>query len=136
MARQEDELLTVAEAARLLRVTPHTIYRWISAGRLPAVRYSTRTIRIRPSELGLTSPPAAHDPSSVYRPTPSTTPSPDEDEEREEIKRLMEEYRMRRDRPRPADAPPRGSWEALRQTIGIISKEEGEELYRLVMEDR
>jgi len=40
MVELKDELLTVAEAATLLKVTPHTIYRWIANGRLPAVRYA------------------------------------------------------------------------------------------------
>ncbi|MCC6629350.1 MAG: helix-turn-helix domain-containing protein [Chloroflexi bacterium] len=40
------ELLTVDEAARLLKVTPTTIRRHINAGRLPAVRVG-RSVRIR-----------------------------------------------------------------------------------------
>ncbi len=33
-----DQLLRVAEAARILRVKPGTIRRWIAQGRLPATR--------------------------------------------------------------------------------------------------
>jgi len=56
MVQLEDELLTVAEAAELLKVTRHTIYRWIAEGRLPAVRYSPRVLRIRSEDLaGLSS---------------------------------------------------------------------------------
>ena len=51
MVELKDELLTVAEAAALLKVTPHTVYRWIAAGRLPAVRYSRRVVRVRLSDL-------------------------------------------------------------------------------------
>jgi excisionase family DNA binding protein len=35
MARK---LLTVQEAAEILRVTPNTVYRWTKRGRLPVVR--------------------------------------------------------------------------------------------------
>jgi excisionase family DNA binding protein len=51
MLDTKDELLTVAEAARLLKVTPHTIYRWIGQGRLRALRYSRRVLRVRRSDL-------------------------------------------------------------------------------------
>lgn len=34
-----EELLTVREAAAALRVSKPTIYRWIAAGDLPAIRY-------------------------------------------------------------------------------------------------
>ncbi len=51
MVQLEDELLTVAEAAKLLKVTRHTLYRWIAEGRLPAVRHSRRVIRLRRKDL-------------------------------------------------------------------------------------
>jgi excisionase family DNA binding protein len=51
MVQTADELLTVKEAARLLKVSPYTVYRWISAGRLNAVRYSPRVLRLRRSDL-------------------------------------------------------------------------------------
>src|SRR6266496_527379 len=51
MVELRDELLTVAEAAEIVKVTPHTIYRWIAVGRLPARRYSRRTLRVRRKDL-------------------------------------------------------------------------------------
>jgi excisionase family DNA binding protein len=51
MVQLDDELLTVAEAAKLLKVTRHTIYRWVAEGRLPAVRYSPRVLRLRREDL-------------------------------------------------------------------------------------
>jgi len=51
MVEIKDELLTVAEAAARLKVTRHTVYRWIAEGRLPAVRYSARVLRLRASDL-------------------------------------------------------------------------------------
>ncbi len=47
----EDELLTAAEAAALLKVTPHTVYRWIALGKLASVRYSRKVLRIRRGDL-------------------------------------------------------------------------------------
>lgn len=48
---QDNDLLSVAEAARLLRVSPATIKRWLKDGRLPAYHLGPRYIRIRRSEL-------------------------------------------------------------------------------------
>ena len=132
---QEDELLTVAEAARLLRVTPHTIYRWISAGRLPAVRYSRRVLRIPRGELASLSRGAVQEARAPYEGASGLAGGIDE-EEQQEIERFFKRYEELRDRPRPAGAPPKGSVEALFQHFGAISKEAGEELYRLIMEDR
>jgi len=96
MVRLEDELLTVAEAAALLKVTRHTIYRWITEGRLPAVRYSRRVLRLR----------------------------------REDLAELAQEKGETR-----VEQPE--SWaERLAPFMGIITKEEGELLRRIIMEDR
>jgi excisionase family DNA binding protein len=51
MAELKDDLLTVAETAARLKVTRHTIYRWIAEGRLPAMRYSARMLRLRRQDL-------------------------------------------------------------------------------------
>lgn len=53
---------TVADAARLLDVSPSTIWRWIKAGRLPAARVGPRTIRIRQEDLDALIRPAASPP--------------------------------------------------------------------------
>src|SRR5438552_9603057 len=108
MARQEDELLTVAEAARLLRVTPHTIYRWISAGRLPAVRYSRRVLRIPRGELASLSLGAVREARAPYEVASGLAGGA---KEPEEIKRFFRRYERLRDRPRPPNEPPRGSWD-------------------------
>ena len=44
-------LLTVAEAARLLRIRPDTLYHWVSQGRIPCVRLSARCLRFKQDEL-------------------------------------------------------------------------------------
>lgn len=47
----DDELLTVEEAAELVKVHPNTIRNAIRDGRLPAIRLGARIIRIRKAEL-------------------------------------------------------------------------------------
>ena len=47
-----DILLTVKEAARLLKVSTATVYSLCESGRLPHVRISTHAIRIFESDLG------------------------------------------------------------------------------------
>ena len=48
----EEEFYTIREAARILRVSVSTIWRWIDSGRLPAYRVGQRRIRIRRNDLG------------------------------------------------------------------------------------
>jgi excisionase family DNA binding protein len=43
--------LTIAQAAELLQLDPHTIYRWIALRRLPVVRLSPRAVRVRAVDL-------------------------------------------------------------------------------------
>lgn len=50
MERQA-ELLTVAEAAKLLKVSTVTVQRWLKQGRLPAYRVGPRAVRIRHADL-------------------------------------------------------------------------------------
>jgi excisionase family DNA binding protein len=47
----DERLLSVAEAAQRLGVSPSTIWRWIDAQRLPAVRIGIRKIRIRDTDV-------------------------------------------------------------------------------------
>ena len=48
---QLDDLLSINEAAALLRVTPSAIRAWLSKGRLPRVKAGRRTLIARPSLL-------------------------------------------------------------------------------------
>ena len=45
------EYLTVVEAAKALKVSPSTVWRWIQSERLTAYRVGQRTIRIRREDL-------------------------------------------------------------------------------------
>ncbi|MGH2615050.1 MAG: helix-turn-helix domain-containing protein [Thermomicrobiales bacterium] len=47
----DEEYLTVAEAAALLRVAPSTIRRWIREGDLPAYRLGRRRVALRRGDL-------------------------------------------------------------------------------------
>jgi excisionase family DNA binding protein len=48
---QMDKLLTVAELAERLRVSPGTIYHWLSDDRITCVRFSARCVRFRESDI-------------------------------------------------------------------------------------
>jgi len=47
----DPQLMTPAEAARALRVTPRTIYLWIRSGKLRAIHVSERVTRIPQREI-------------------------------------------------------------------------------------
>ncbi len=47
----EREYYTVSEAARLLKVSPATIWRWIEAGKLRAYRVGPKNIRVGTRDL-------------------------------------------------------------------------------------
>ena len=51
MSRNDDDLLTVAEAAELLRVRPRTVTRYRQQGKLPYHRYSVKKVLYRRSDL-------------------------------------------------------------------------------------
>lgn len=51
MSALEEEYITVAEAATLLRVAPSTIRRWIREGDLPAFRMGKRRLALRRSDV-------------------------------------------------------------------------------------
>jgi excisionase family DNA binding protein len=46
-----DRLLTVRELAERLGISPGTAYHWLSQGRLPCVRFSSRCVRFRESDV-------------------------------------------------------------------------------------
>ena len=50
MSLLDDEFLTVAEVAEILKLNPQTVRNWIDQGTLPALRVGRR-VRIRRSEF-------------------------------------------------------------------------------------
>jgi excisionase family DNA binding protein len=46
-----ERLLTVVELAERLRVSPGTVYHWLSANRLTCIRFSARCVRFRESQI-------------------------------------------------------------------------------------
>ena len=62
--RVDDEFLTVAEVAELLKLNPLTVRNWINRGELPAVRLGERRVRIKRSDLERVARAARH---AAYR---------------------------------------------------------------------
>jgi excisionase family DNA binding protein len=58
MRAVDEEFLTVAEAAKLLRVAPSTVRRWIREGDVPAHRIGRRRVALRRADLARLITPA------------------------------------------------------------------------------
>ena len=58
MRAVDEEFLTVAEAATLLRVAPSTVRRWIREGDVPAHRIGRRRVALRRADLARLITPA------------------------------------------------------------------------------
>ncbi len=48
---KEDHILTVDEAAEVLKVGSHSVYRWIANGDLPTARLGPKTYRVLETDL-------------------------------------------------------------------------------------
>ncbi len=72
-----DDLLTMQEAAEILKVSTVTLSRWRRQGRLPTLKIGPRAVRIRRADLDLVSQPYSGPIGSLDRPRPvATTPAP------------------------------------------------------------
>ena len=58
MTNQDHELVTIAEATRLLKVGRTTLHRWLKSGRLRAYQVGPKAVRIRRGDLHAVMTPA------------------------------------------------------------------------------
>ena len=130
----DDDLLTKAEVADLLRVKPVSVSRWIALELLPVQSPSPRTVRIRRADLDLLFRPEAldrmadedvpippprpwtHDPAAVNHELVASI-RPLTDAEQEELRAAMERARQLRQRisDRRGGRPLPPSWPLIRQ---------------------
>lgn len=141
MMDSSDDLLTVAEVARYLGVTSHTVYRWIKQGRLAATRYSPKVIRVRRSDLAPIRAPSfsVRETRATYG-APSSLVADHPGPEGDDLRRSLESYRKLvtrlENRRRAKGEPPKGSPQALLRHAGIIREEDGEGMLKAIMEAR
>ncbi|GEM_PF-1936336 len=90
----ERQYHTVVEAAKVLDVSPSTVWRWIQAERLSAYRVGPRTIRLKKEDLEQMMRPVREKPPEVHtiQPWVSETVSEEEIARRQAlVARLLEE---------------------------------------------
>ena len=118
---RDTELLTIAEAARLLKVSTVTLHRWLKQGRLAAYRVGPRAVRISRSELArILTPRSGQEVSSVHEalqvPADLAVAQPTQEQisrrrtAMREAKALREEMRARR-----GGSPLPSSWRLIRE---------------------
>jgi excisionase family DNA binding protein len=67
MSEEQDEYYTASEAARDLRVSRTTIWRWVREGRLAAYHVGGRTLRIRRDDVKKALRPVIYDPEGIRK---------------------------------------------------------------------
>jgi excisionase family DNA binding protein len=50
--RDDEQLLTIQEVSKLTALSAGTLYHWVSQKRIPVLRFSSRCIRFRRSDIG------------------------------------------------------------------------------------
>jgi excisionase family DNA binding protein len=109
------DLLTLDEAATLLKVSVVTLRRWIKQGRLPAYHVGPRKVRIKRSDLAKAFTPTAQEEVSVVPESIPIRPLTDA-EVREGLEALKEsEALLQRLRERRKGQPLAPSWPLIRK---------------------
>ncbi|HEV8574101.1 MAG TPA: helix-turn-helix domain-containing protein [Dehalococcoidia bacterium] len=67
MSEEQGEYITASEAARDLRVSRTTIWRWVREGRLAAYHVGGRTLRIRRDDVQKALRPVIYDPEGIRK---------------------------------------------------------------------
>src|SRR5579884_3287782 len=119
----DDDLLTTAEAADLLKVSQVTIGRWIKRGRLPAYHLGPRKLRVRRADLAALLSPicdatnlATVDVKMSTNRASLADIKPLTDEEIEEALEWLREARELRERQRARHGGPLpSSWRLIRE---------------------
>ncbi len=128
-ADPEIDLLTVAEAARLLKVSRVTLHRWVKQGRLPACHVGPRAVRIRRGDLDKMVTPVRREevqPMNEAMPlvTPITVRPPTEEEVRRGLAALeAAEALGERILARRGGQPLEESWPMIREAREERSKQ-------------
>jgi excisionase family DNA binding protein len=76
---QESDYYTVAQAAKVLDVSPSTIWRWVKAAKLPAYRVGPRKIRMKKEDLPIIITPARTKEVSMEKQPPTFQPPTEEE---------------------------------------------------------
>ena len=100
MPVEEHDLLTVKEAAALLKVSTVTIKRYLKSGRLPGYQVGPRAIRIRAQDLAHLLRPTQTQKVTVQQEhgrVTFPTPTPDELARRQALAKAIREIRQRTD---------------------------------------
>ncbi|MBI2761847.1 MAG: helix-turn-helix domain-containing protein [Chloroflexi bacterium] len=117
----DSDLLTIAEATHLLKVSRVTLHRWLRDGRLPAYQVGPRAVRIRRADLQAMMRPAHGGEMTKVKPVQSrpvqTTilPLTDEDAQRGLAALQASRVRLARMRAQRGGVPYAESWPLIRQ---------------------
>ncbi len=125
-ANPDMDLLTIAEAAELLKVSTVTLHRWLKEGRIPVFRLGPRQLRLRRRDLAKLLVPASRE--EMEAPVEATSieaairPLTEED-----VQRRLEAIRQSEDligrmRARRGGEPVPSSWPLIRRAREERSK--------------
>ncbi len=98
----DSELLTIAEAAKLLKISTVTLARWLKQGRLPAYHVGPRAVRIRRQDLAAMLRPTGtsrkEGPMRIeqFKQTLATPPTPEELARRQALVARIKQARTER----------------------------------------